>query len=61
SPLFQNPSVINTLATRLPRPILDVATVLVRYKLIWDCIWTDICVLVFLVGCFIVVGSLFAG
>jgi hypothetical protein len=38
------------LARKLPEPFSDVLTVLLRYNLIWNSLFDDICTLVFIVG-----------
>ncbi|RIA99486.1 hypothetical protein C1645_746928, partial [Glomus cerebriforme] len=47
--VFQGSTLVQ-FARRLPAPFSDVLTVLLRYNLIWNSLWEDICILVFIVG-----------
>ncbi|CAB4377668.1 unnamed protein product [Rhizophagus irregularis] len=47
--VFQSSTLVQ-FARKLPAPFSDVLTVLLRYNLIWNSLWEDICILVFTVG-----------
>ncbi|CAG8495639.1 4573_t:CDS:2 [Racocetra fulgida] len=49
-------SALGTIAANLPPPLSDVLTVLLRYNLIWNSLWEDVCVLVFVVGFYVMIS-----
>ncbi|CAO3701523.1 unnamed protein product [Rhizopus microsporus] len=59
--MYHKGSIPNTpfFVTMLPPPLNQIVTLFLRYKLIWSCLVQDISVLVFVIGCSIVLSSLF--
>ncbi|CAJ0880990.1 22518_t:CDS:10 [Entrophospora sp. SA101] len=55
--LFQG-STLGSLAANLPAPFPDIIKILIRYRLIWNSLWEDVCVLVFVVGFFITLSPI---
>nr|CAG8468031.1 10278_t:CDS:2 [Entrophospora candida] len=55
--LFQG-STLGSLAANLPAPFPDIIKILIRYRLIWNSLWEDVCVLVFVVGFFITISPI---
>ncbi|RIB20492.1 hypothetical protein C2G38_2141138 [Gigaspora rosea] len=49
---------LGAIAANLPPPLSDALTILLRYNLIWNSLWEDICVLGFVVGFYIMISPI---
>ncbi|KAI8986354.1 hypothetical protein BDB01DRAFT_785299 [Pilobolus umbonatus] len=58
---IESTSTIAMIATQLPDPIGNIATILLRYRLIWTCLVQDCCILIFIIGLSEVISSLLVG
>ncbi|CAJ0753715.1 15972_t:CDS:2 [Entrophospora sp. SA101] len=51
-------STLGNLAANLPEPFPDIIKILLKHRLIWNSLWEDICVLIFIVGLVIAISPI---